>query len=481
MPALSAVDLAMFLLETRERPFNVGPLILIDPPARQRKTYADKLVARMLQRPAGPPFNERLHTLRIGLPTLEEVAGFDPASHVHRITLKGPATQAKLFERICTLHQKPLARSRPLWELYVFDGLEGGQVALYGKVHHGIIDGRTFVQVIANWLAATPTERTVRAMWEGVPRPAPGAAAHAPLTAQLRGALDQATVAALTAAAVVRMLSEQTLSALGAGSADTLKLPFTDIPKVLKGRPSTKRSFAYCMLPLADLQALGKAHGATINDLLLTTLDIALARYLHEIGTDADKPLVAAMPVALARAKGGNNFAILQFPLGEPGKSAAARLAQIREHTATVKSVVKRESSETVLLFTTLVHGIPALLEKLGVKSSIALSNLIVSNPFGLAEKRYLMGAPVALALPLPLINPGQRLNVTAATGDDRLQISFLAIPSAVPHVDKLAHYTSEAFEEIKRTLAATASANGPSPVSARASSTKGRGTRGQA
>ncbi len=479
MPALSAVDLAMFLLETRERPFNVGPLILIDPPARQRGAFADKLVARMLQRPAGPPFNERLHTPRIGLPTLEEVAGFDPARHVHRITLKGPATQAKLFERICTLHQKPLARSRPLWDLYVFDGLEGGQVALYAKVHHGIIDGRTFVKVIANWLAATPTERTVRAIWEGVPRPAPSAAARAPLTAQLRGALDKAAGAALTAAAVVRMFGEQTLNALGTGSADTLMLPFTDIPKVLKGRPSTKRTFAYCMLPLAELQALGKAHGATVNDVLLTTLDIALARYLHELGTDADKPLVTAMPVALARAKGGNNFAILQFPLGEPGKSPAARLAQIRTHTAAVKSVVKRESSETVMLFTTLVHGIPALLEKLGVKNRIALSNLIVSNPFGLAEKRYLMGAPVVLALPLPLINPGQMLNVTAATGDDQLQVSFLAIPSAVPHVDKLAHYTSEAFEALKLALSVAASATGASR--ARATGTKRRGAQGKA
>jgi diacylglycerol O-acyltransferase len=481
MPALSVVDLAMFLLETRERPFNVGPLIVVEPPPRQRKAYADKLVARMLLRPAGPPFNERLRTPRIGLPALEEVAGFDPARHVHRITLKGPATQAKLFERICTLHQMPLARSRPMWELYVFDGLEGGQVALYGKVHHGIIDGRTFVHVIANWLAATPTERTVRAMWEGVPRPAPGEAPAAPLVAQLRGALGQAVGAAQSAAAVVRMLGEQTLNALGASPADTLMLPFTGIPKVLMGRLSTKRSFAYCMLPLAELKALGKTHGATINDLLLTTLDLALARYLHEIGTDADKPLVTAMPVALARANGGNNFAILQFPLGAPGKPPAARLAQIREHTATVKSVIKRETSETVMLFTTLVHGVPALLEKLGVKNRITLSNLIVSNPFGLAEKRYLMGAPVVLALPLALINPGQMLNVTAATGDDRLQVSFLAIPSAVPHIDKLAHFTSEAFEELKRALSAAAPATGASRVSARATGTKRRRARGKA
>ena len=60
MPALSVIDLAMFALETRERPFNIGPLIVLAPPAGFRGNFADKLVARMLKRPLGPPFNYRL-------------------------------------------------------------------------------------------------------------------------------------------------------------------------------------------------------------------------------------------------------------------------------------------------------------------------------------------------------------------------------------------------------------------------------------
>jgi hypothetical protein len=71
MPALSVIDLAMFLLETPERPFNIGPLIVLDPPARGRSTFADRLCARMLKRPVGPPFNYRLRTPRLGVPTLE--------------------------------------------------------------------------------------------------------------------------------------------------------------------------------------------------------------------------------------------------------------------------------------------------------------------------------------------------------------------------------------------------------------------------
>jgi hypothetical protein len=200
------------------------------------------------------------------------------------------------------------------------------------------------------------------------------------------------------------------------------------------------------------MKALGKAHGVSLNDMLLLTLDIALARYLHDIGKQPDKPLVTAMPVGLEGVRGGNQIAILQFPLGAPGLSATARLKQIRRHTGTIKDVIKREAGATVMLFTTL-HGVPALLEKLGMKGGIAVSNLVVSNPFGLPEKRYLMGGKVELALPISVVNAGQMLNVTAVTLDDQLQIAFLAIPEAVPRLHKLVQYTREAFDAMAAEL----------------------------
>ena len=97
MPALSVIDLAMFLLETPERPFNIGPLIVLDPPARGRDTFADRLSARMLKRPLGTPFNYRLHTPLIGVPSLEVDPNADPAAHLHRLTLPAPGNFEQLF------------------------------------------------------------------------------------------------------------------------------------------------------------------------------------------------------------------------------------------------------------------------------------------------------------------------------------------------------------------------------------------------
>lgn len=459
MPALSTIDLAMFLLETPERPFNIGPLIVLDPPVRGRDTFADRLVSRMRKRPLGAPFNYRLKTPLIGLPTLEVDPAADPAAHVHRFTLKVPGRFEQLSAEVCRLHETRLDRSGLLWELFVIDGLEGGKVALYGKVHHGIIDGRTFVQVVSNWLATSAADRTVRAMWEGVPRRARESAARASIAERLRGAMGKAAGTAGSAFGLYRMLAEQGLKVLGVGSAQGLSLPFTGIPRALTGPASAKRSFAFTMLPIAEMKAFGKAHGATLNDLLLATLDIALARYLGERGVRLSTALVAAMPVALAGASGGNQIAVLQFPLGAPGKGAAARLDAVRAETMKVKTVVQKAAAETVMLYTTLAHGLPALVEKVGFKRGLAVSNLLVSNPFGVPEKRYLMGAAVELVLPVSVVAAGQMLNVTAVTLADRLQIGFLAIPEAVPDIDKLAQYTAEAFETLKRAMAAPAPA----------------------
>ena len=117
-----------------------------------------------------------------------------------------------------------------------------------------------------------------------------------------------------------------------------MMVPFTDIPKVLRGPSSTKRSFAYCTLPIAEMKALAKAQGTSLNDLLLLLLDVALDRYLQELGTRPDKPLVTAMPVALCGGQGGNQIAVLQFPLGAPGQSAAGRLADIRRQHRVIKT-----------------------------------------------------------------------------------------------------------------------------------------------
>ena len=233
----------------------------------------------------------------------------------------------------------------------MIDGLEDGKVALYGKMHHGVIDGRTFVKVVSNWLALSPTDRTVRAMWEGLPKRESASAERASAADLLRGGLDKAVGTATTVASLYRMLAGQALGRV-AREGKTMMVPFTRIPKVLRGRSSTERCFAYCTLPIDQMKALGKMHGTSLNDLLLLTLDVALDRYLQELGTRPDKPLVTAMPVALSGATGGNQIAIC-ISAGAPGQGAAGWLVDIRAAPRPSKTC-EREASETVMPYTTL-------------------------------------------------------------------------------------------------------------------------------
>jgi diacylglycerol O-acyltransferase / wax synthase len=457
MPKLSVIDLAMFLLETHQRPFNVGPLVLLRPPKGQPRRFADKLVQRMLEHPPGPPFNYKLSLSLTSAPSLEPLDHADLSRHVHRLTLDGDGSMNNLLEQVCTLHETPLDRSGLLWQFYVIDGLADGRVALYGKVHHGTIDGRTFVQAVTHWFSTDPADPEVRALWQGVPR-----ASHArdkleaglgeagsAIVGTLRKSMATASGIVSSSASLYRMLAAQGLRSLGLND-KAMALPFLRVPRVLSGKPSSKRNYAFTTLPLGELKAIGKNAGATVNDTLLAVLDGALDRYLAGKPRRARKPLVVDMPVALTGASGGNQIAVLQLAMGLPGMSLRERLDAIRKETSRVKAAVKDNPTETVMLYTTLVHSLPILLERVGISRPLLVSNLLFSNPFGLEKRCYLMGAEVELALPMSVVAAGQMLNVTVVTLAEKLQIGFLGIPGAVDRIERLAECTLEAFEELK-------------------------------
>jgi diacylglycerol O-acyltransferase len=234
VPALSVIDLAMFLLETGERPYNIGPLAIIAPPANFRGNFADKLLERMLKRPVGAPFNYRLGSSALGIPTLEIDEQADARQHVKRLTLDAPASMDQLCATVSRLHEVRIDRSGLLWELYVIDGSGGQPVALYGKVHHAIIDGRTFVQVVSNWFAPAASDKTVRALWEGVPKAPRKAPAKRSLAEFVGGTIRQTAATTASAFGLYKLLARQALTTVGVDSA--LTVPVLGVPKVFPGR-----------------------------------------------------------------------------------------------------------------------------------------------------------------------------------------------------------------------------------------------------
>ncbi|HLA34939.1 MAG TPA: WS/DGAT domain-containing protein, partial [Rhodocyclaceae bacterium] len=228
--------------------------------------------------------------------------------------------------------------------------------------------------------------------------------------------------------------------------------------------PSIKRSFAYCKLPIQAMKTFGKQHDATVNDVLLTLLDMAMTRYLDERHPEQRirplQPLVADMPVALGGSEqGGNRIAVLQIPLGAPKANPMRRLEDICEHSREIKDQIRHESAAAMTMHTAAIHAIPALAELLGIKHPPTLANTVISNPFGYPQRCYLGGAEVEMALPLAVLAPGQSLNITAATYDDSLQIAFMGIAKETPDIQLLADYTRAAFDELSAACGDTPSA----------------------
>ena len=165
------MDRAFFLLETEQRPMNVGALVILRGRKPRRGGRAsDDLVRRMLRCPVGAPFNQRLNgNAFLGWPTLVADEHIDPGEQLFRHALAAGSDLPALLERVCALHSRRLDRCRPLWEMHVFDGLDDGRIALYFKTHHGLIDGIGFIRVVQNVVSHTATARRPQAIWQGLP------------------------------------------------------------------------------------------------------------------------------------------------------------------------------------------------------------------------------------------------------------------------------------------------------------------------
>jgi diacylglycerol O-acyltransferase / wax synthase len=453
MPNLSAVDLAFFLLETDARPMNVGSLTVLAPPAGTRRNFADTVVKAILRRPVGPPFTYRLRRGPLAfVPQLELDKSIDPATQVHRVRL-GRGTDLKaLFAKVCELHVQRLPRDEPLWQMYVIEGLKHGRVAMYFKTHHGIIDGTGFMKAYTSTSTGSSRQRQVRAIWEGIPGATAARRKDKALGGMLAEAIDQVRGAANTAQDLARVVLQEALRSAGLGRG--LALPFVSTPAAFKAQPSSGRTLGHCVLPLARLKALGRAHDATVNDMLLTVLDIAMRRYLGAHGRVPDEPLVADMPVALSQAaKTGNQITILQVPLGGSALRPADRLAAVVRETRAVKEQLQAVSPESLTAYSILVHAAASAIESLHLGQLPMLANAVVSNLYGLTERRYFMGARVELALPVSVVAHHQTLNITAGTYVDKLHVTFMAVREALPDVQKLADGTVQAFAELEADL----------------------------
>lgn len=473
MRQLSGLDASFLFLETPQMPMHVGALHLFELPRGYRGSYVRDLRRHVEQRlPLLPVFRRRLWWMPLNLanPAWVDVAP-DLSQHIVEIKLPKAAAGADALQaleaQVGLLHPVLLDRSLPLWKMHVFTGLAPGpdgrkRVGVYTQLHHAAVDGQAAVALANTLLDVTPQPRVeiVRSTRRKVFRLS--------MAEMLRGALGNeiaqvsrivrdlpSTVGTLSGAARTAVGSSA-LFGLRKGRVSNLTLAPATPFNVSVG---TGRAFAAVSLPMAELKALGKSMGATINDMVLAVCSGALRSYLQGRGVLPKKSLVAAVPISLRAAgdtSSDNQASMSVISLGTHLPDAGARLAHVKAATAAMKSAMG--SVKSILPTDYPSIGVPWLLEAataLVGKTRVAdrlgqVTNVTISNVPGPPVPLYMAGARMLTNYPTSIVVHGMALNITVQSYDQSLDFGLMADAAAAPDVKALADAITAEFDALR-------------------------------
>lgn len=333
----------------------------------------------------------------LGSPTWETDPHFDLRSHIHHIALPSPGDQETLQDLVSSLMSVPLDFSKPLWHFYLIDSYEGGSV-LFGRLHHTIADGISLMRVLLSLTDDTPD-----AEWEPEERkkrPSGAVAAAVAAVKRTRKLTESLLHEGLEAMTNPDRLAELAqMGASGAEAVGRLTLRSPDPKTIFKGDLGVPKQAAWSQpIPLADVKAVGKVTGGTVNDVLLTAMTGALRRYLES----RDKPVRglnfrAAVPVNLRPLDGpielGNKFGLvfLKLPVGiiDP----VERLTELKQRMDALKG-----SAEPIVSFGILglLGMAPNEIEQIALDLFGAKATCVMTNVPGPRQTIYLAGSRVS-------------------------------------------------------------------------------------
>ncbi len=469
MQQLSGLDASFLYMETPEMPMHVGALHLFELPAGYPGKFAVALRKHIAQRlPVAPVLRRKLWWMPLNLANPAWVdAEPDMRAHIVEIKLDKGSSLPELEAQVSALHPVLLDRKRPLWKMHVFEGLAPGangrrRVALYTQLHHAAVDGQAAVALANAILDIGPEPRAIDMAAGKRPK-----TFRLEMAEMLRGVLGNQ---AQKVAGIIRELPstvgtlKDAASQAVAGSAlftgkkgagNLTLAPRTALNTSL----SAGRAFASATLPLQELKALGRAHQATINDMVLMLCSSALRRYFGKRRTLPKKSLVAAVPISL-REKGDssadNQASMSLISLGTHLADPRERLAHLKAATAAMKSTMGSVKSILPTDFPSL--GIPWLIEAataLYGKARVAdripqVANVVISNVPGPPVPLYMAGARMLTNYPTSIIVHGLALNITVQSYDQSLDFGLMADSAAMPDVRELADALLIAFDDLR-------------------------------
>ena len=444
---LSALDASFLEVENPNAHMHVGWAAIFAPPDdRQRPAYDELLqhIAGRLGR--APRYRQRLARVPFGVhePEWTDDDDFDPAQHIR-------SSDARDFDELVRdVLSRPLARDRPLWELWIADRLADGRIGMVGKAHHCMVDGIAAVELSTLLLDPDPEEHAAEPDgWRA--SPAPGA-----LELLGRGILDRAReqlelvrapLAALTSPSRLLSLPGHALrAAVAVGDAlvpSPMETPFNE-------PSSPHRHLAALRRPLHDLRRVKQRFRVTINDVVLAACAGAAREFLIARGREPLR-LKTMVPVNVRAGEAGDlgnriSFMFVGLPCDEP--DPLMRLFDVNHQTTTRKRGGVPEEGDAVMRAAG--YAPPPVQRVLShLIASPRTFNLVVSNIPGPRVPLYLRGCRLEEAYPVVPLSERHGVSIGMTTVRDDACFGLYADRATVPDVDRLARRLDAAIDEL--------------------------------
>jgi diacylglycerol O-acyltransferase len=419
-----------------------------------------------------PRYRQRLASMPLsGDPIWIDDDHFNVRYHIRHTRLPRPGDERELKRLGARIMSQRLDRRRPLWELWLIEGLPDGRFALVTKTHHCMIDGVSGVDISTVLMQMSPDETAIAAAPPWQPRPAP---------TTLSLALDEIRMRARVpldlAAAALPMLRDwrgltASVRANLAGLTHLMGLAWQGAAQTPLNRPiGPHRRFDWTDVDLAEAKAIKNRLGGTLNDVVLTVVTGALHAFLRRRRINVDiLDFVAAIPVNIRLPgdhEAGTKVAAWFAPLPVDERDAAQRFARVHATTTTLKE--QAHADPTVHLFKVADIGGPAALNAVVVlEQTMNPSNLIVTNVPGPPFPLFILGSRMLAAYPLVTLLANQALGIAVLSYDGRLQFGLNADWDIVPDLHDLVLDVERSFAELRRAAGLEAPASAPSTAAA--------------
>jgi WS/DGAT/MGAT family acyltransferase len=464
---LTAIDASFLAQESPVSHMHIGAMTVFDGPPPPFEDFLDTirerlhLVPRYRQKLSFPPAES-------GRPVWVDDPGFNLEFHMRQSALPHPGTHEQLLRLASRIFSQQLDRSKPLWEIWMIEGLADDSWALISKTHHAMIDGVSGVDLATVLFDLQPEGRKIEhpdEAWQPEPEPTSAELIASGAVGAARTAVDSARRVADVVLRPQHALSEAREAAEGIGEIVWAGLnPAPPTPLNVEIGPH--RRYRVVRADLAEFKAIKSELGGTVNDVVLAVVSGALRDWLHSRGVRTEGLELRALVPVSVRSEGehdqlGNRLVAMRGPLPVYIDDPVARLRVVRQAMDGLKQS-KQAVGASVLAGAQGFAPPTVLAQASRLNFSTRLFNLIVTNIPGPQFPLYMAGCRLRHLTPIAFLPRNHALAIAIMSYDGELSFGLLGDYDALPDIDRIASGLRDSIDELTE-LTREQAANGAS------------------